>query len=178
MGDSLTTIIAIFLAAILMFVFPLMSLSERTDDMSELSVKSATDEFVNDIKTTGKITLDKYEKYLQKITATGNTFDVEMKLYNLDENPGVKLTQAEMTKIGENLYYVEYTTQIQNKLTATNGTGSIKLKEGDMITVTVRNTNLTIAQLLRNFFYRIAGDNSYPIAAERTAIITVNGSSD
>ena len=29
MGDSLITIIAIFLAAILMFVFPLMSLSER-----------------------------------------------------------------------------------------------------------------------------------------------------
>ena len=35
MGDSLITIIAIFLAAILMFVFPLMSLSERTDDISQ-----------------------------------------------------------------------------------------------------------------------------------------------
>ena len=38
MGDSLITIIAIFLAAILMFLFPLMSLSERTDDISELAV--------------------------------------------------------------------------------------------------------------------------------------------
>ncbi len=38
MGDSLITIIAIFLAAILMFVFPLMSLSERTDDISQLAV--------------------------------------------------------------------------------------------------------------------------------------------
>ena len=35
MGDSLITIIAIFLAAILMFVYPLMSLSERTDDISQ-----------------------------------------------------------------------------------------------------------------------------------------------
>ena len=32
MGDTLITVIAIFLAAILMFVFPLMALSERTDD--------------------------------------------------------------------------------------------------------------------------------------------------
>mgnify|MGYP001065037120 CR=1 FL=1 len=32
MGDSFVTIIAIFLAAILMFIFPLMSISERTDD--------------------------------------------------------------------------------------------------------------------------------------------------
>ena len=42
MGDSLITIIAIFLAAILMFVFPLMSLSERTDDISQLAVATAT----------------------------------------------------------------------------------------------------------------------------------------
>ena len=35
MGDSLMTIIAIFLAAILMFVFPLMSMSDRTDDISK-----------------------------------------------------------------------------------------------------------------------------------------------
>ena len=58
MGDSLITIIAIFLAAILMFVFPLMSLSERTDDISQLAVQTATTEFVDNIRTTGKITLD------------------------------------------------------------------------------------------------------------------------
>ena len=49
MGDSLITIIAIFLAAILMFVFPLMSLSERTDDISQLAVATATNEFVDKI---------------------------------------------------------------------------------------------------------------------------------
>ena len=46
MGDSLITIVAIFLAAILMFVFPLMSLSERTDNISQLSVQTTTTEFV------------------------------------------------------------------------------------------------------------------------------------
>ena len=47
MGDTLITVIAIFLAAILMFVFPLMALSERTDDMAQLSVQTATTEFVD-----------------------------------------------------------------------------------------------------------------------------------
>ena len=65
MGDSLITIIAIFLAAILMFVFPLMSMSERTDDVSQLAVQTATTEFVDTIRTTGKITLDNYDKYIQ-----------------------------------------------------------------------------------------------------------------
>ena len=116
MGDSLITIIAIFLAAILMFVFPLMSLSERTDDISELAVQTATNEFVDNIRTTGKITLADYEKYLQTINATGNSFEIEMKVQQLDENPGVKVTQAEMTKIGENVYYNKYTSQIKEEL--------------------------------------------------------------
>ena len=41
MGDSLMTIIAILLAAVLMFVFPLMSMSDRSDDISQLSVKNS-----------------------------------------------------------------------------------------------------------------------------------------
>lgn len=173
MGDSLITIIAIFLAAILMFVFPLMSLSERTDDISELAVQTATSEFVDDIRTTGKITLDKYEKFVQTINSTGNSFEVEMKVQQLDENPGVKVTQAEMTKIGENVYYTKYTTQVEEEL---NSTGKMKLKEGDMVSVTVKNTNQTMAQLLRNFFYQVTGNDSYQIAASHGGVVAVNGS--
>ena len=55
MGDSLITIIAIFLAAILMFIFPLMSVSERNDDIAQLSVQTATAEFVDNVRTKGKI---------------------------------------------------------------------------------------------------------------------------
>ena len=62
MGDSIITIIAIFLAAILMFIFPLMALSERSDDISQLSVQTATPELLDDIRATRKLTLEKYEK--------------------------------------------------------------------------------------------------------------------
>ena len=123
LGDSVITIVAIFLGAVLMFVFPLMSLSERTDDMSQLAVQNATDEFVDKVRTTGKITLDEYERYLQTITATGNSFEAEIIVYQLDENPGVKVTQAEMTKIGENVYYNKYTSQVEEEL---NKTGRMK----------------------------------------------------
>ena len=173
MGDSLITVVAIFLAAILMFIFPLMSLAERTDDISQLAVQTATIEFVDDIRTTGKMTLDDYEAYLGELNSTGNSFDVEMLIQQLDENPGVKTTQAEATKIGENLYYNIYTTQIMDQL---NKTGRITLKEGDIITVTVKNTNQTISQMLRNFFYAISGNNSYEIAGQHSGIVSVNGS--
>ena len=50
-----------------------------------------------------------------------------------------------------------------------------KLKEGDMIAVTVKNSNKTIAQMLKGFFYSITGNNSYQIAASKTTMITANG---
>ncbi len=173
MGDSLITVVAIFLAAILMFVFPLMSLAERTDDISELAVQTATTEFVDDVRTTGKMTLEDYEAYLSEISATGNSFDVEILIQQLDENPGKKTTQADSTKIGENLYYNIYTTQVEEQLDAT---GRITLKEGDLITVTAKNTNQTISQMLRNFFYMISGNDSYQIAGQHSGVVSVNGS--
>lgn len=173
MGESLTTIVAIFLAAVLMFIFPLMSLSDRTDNISQLAVQTATTEFVDKIRTTGKMTQDDYGKYISTLVATGNSFDVEMMIQQLDENPGQKVTQAEVTKIGENLYYNKYTSQIENELAKPNG--RILLKEGDIVTVSVKNTNQTIAQLLRNFFYVVSGDNLYQMAGQHSGVVAVNG---
>ena len=63
MGDSLITIIAIVLAAILMFVFPLMSMADRTDDMSQLTVQTATTEFVDNVRATRKLTISDYSAF-------------------------------------------------------------------------------------------------------------------
>lgn len=172
MGDSLITIVAIFLAAVLMFVFPLMSMSERTDDVSQLAVQTATTDFVDKVRTTGKLTLEDYDKYVSTLGATGNTYDVDIELQLLDENPGVKTTQAEMTKIGENLYYSFYTSQVEEML---NDNARITLKEGDRIAVTAKNTNQTISQILKNFFYQIAGNDTYLITAQHSGIVTATG---
>ena len=171
MGDSIITIVAIFLAAILMFIFPLMSLSERSDDIAQLSVQTTTAEFVDNIRATGKLTLDDYDKFLNTLTATGNSFDVDIQIQKLDENPGVKVTQGQKDKIGENIYYSVYTSQIMDELNANN---EIKLKEGDIVSVTVKNTNKTLSQLLRNFFYRVSGNDTYQISAQHGGIVMVN----
>ena len=177
MGDSIITIVAIFLAAILMFIFPLMSLSERSDDIAQLSVQTTTAEFVDNIRATGKLTLDDYDKFLNtynlniEYDKTGNSFDVDIQIQKLDENPGVKVTQGQKDKIGENIYYSVYTSQIMDELNANN---EIKLKEGDIVSVTVKNTNKTISQLLRNFFYRVSGNDTYQISAQHGGIVMVN----
>ena len=174
MGDTLITIVAIFLAAILMFVFPLMSMSERTDDVSEITVQTATRDFVDKVRTTGKLTLDDYDQYVRTISSTGNSFDVDIEIQFLDENPGVKATQAEMTKIGENLYYSYYTSQVEQMLND-NKNKTIYLRQGDRVSVKATNTNKTISQILKEFFYQIAGNDTYRIDAQHAGIVTANG---
>ena len=176
MGDTLITVIAIVLAAVLMFVFPLMTMSDRTDDVSQLSVETATTDFVDDVRTTGKLTMDKYSKFVENISATGNSYDVEMELQVLDENPGKKTTQAESTKIGENVYYTMYTSQILDQINPSSGvTKTLALKEGDIFSTSVKNTNATLSQQLKNFFYTVTGNDTYTIAAEHGGIVTANG---
>lgn len=175
MGDTLITVVAIFLAAVLMFVFPLMSISERNDDISQLSVLTATVEFVDHIRSTGKITLAEYDKYLQTLAATGNSYDVEMTVKILDENPGKKAAEADIDKIGENIYYSVYTSQIVSEIEDTKNKNQKLLKEGDIVSVTAKNTNTTIAQLLKNFFYSIAGNDTYSIEASHSGFVMTNG---
>ena len=175
MGDTLITVIAIVLAAVLMFVFPLMTMSDRTDDISQLSVETATTDFVDDVRTTGKLTMDKYSSFVEQLSATGNSYDVEMQVQVLDENPGKKTAQTTYEKIGENVYYTEYTTQIMEDLNDSTNNNTKYLKEGDIVSVNVKNTNTTISQLLRNFFYRVTGNDSATIGASNGGIVTVNG---
>ena len=174
MSDSLITVVAIFLAAVLMFVFPLLAMSDRTDDVTQLAVETATTEFVDEIRNTGKITEEKYSNFIQNIGATGNTYNVEMEAQILDENPGKKTTQVEGDKIGENVYYSVYTSQIEDVFEP-DGNQTYKLKEGDIVSVKVKNTNETLAQQLKNFFYSVTGNDTYTIAAEHAGIVTATG---
>lgn len=175
MGDSTITIIAIFLAAILMFVFPLMAMSDRNDDVSQLSVQTLTTEFVDNIRTTGRLTEVNYAKYVEQLAATGNSYDVELEAQILDENPGKKATQTDTTKIGENVYYNLYTSQILEQLNDSTHNGTIAFKEGDIISASAKNTNVTISQQLKNAFYRVTGNDTYQISAKHAGIVTVNG---
>ena len=176
MSDTLITVIAIALAAILMFIFPLMTMSDRTDDVAQLTVETATTEFVDNVRTTGKITPENYDSFVQSINSTGNTYDVEIEVKVLDENEEKKGTQTNRTKIGENVYYSIYTSQILEVVSPDNGTPkTYGLKEGDIISVKVRNTNLTLSQQLKNFFYTVTGNNTYTIAAEHAGIVNATG---
>ena len=164
MGNSATTIIAIILAAILMFVFPLMTMADKTDDTVKLTVQTATTNFTNQVRNTGYLSQEDYDKFLLTLSSTNNSYDVELVVQKLDENPAKKAGGVNV-QIGDNVYYTMYTTQVLDSL-------PLSLKEGDIISVTVKNTNKTIANQLRNFMFKVTGNESKAITAQSSGIIT------
>ena len=172
MSDSLITVIAIMLTAVLLLVLPVMTMADRADDISKTDVETMTSNFVNEIRTIGKLTFEKYNKFVEELTSTGNTYDIEMEFKILDENPGKKTLTLQSDKIGENAYYSVYTSQIEEVL---NNNKNYNLKEGDMFSVSVKNTNQTLAQQLKNFFYTVVGNDTYTIAASHGGMVTATG---
>ena len=172
MGDSLGTIFVIFITAVLLFIFPLMSLADRTDDISQMSVQAATTEFVDKVRTTGVLTMDDYSAFEQRITSTGTAYNIELGAQFTDENTGKKTTQANSSKLGENEYVGQYNSQL---MTTLKDQGKVVFKEGDIFSASVRNRSSTIAQQLKNFFYSVTGNDIYTIAAEHSGYVTANG---
>ena len=173
MQNSTSTIIALFVAAVFLFVVPLVTLTERNDNVVQENVKLIVEEFVTDIKNTGKLTNAKLQDFENRLAATGNTYNIEMELQILDENPGKKTTQANYKKIGENVYYSEYTTQIFDRLKEPNAV--ISLKEGDFIYVGVTNQNSTAAQTLKSSFLSFSNAGEHVISANSSGMVNANG---
>ena len=130
---------------------PLITMTQKTDDISTLAVQTAATEFANKVRTTGKLNEDDYTKLEETIGATGNSYEIEMEIHINDENAGKKVTQAQKDKI--------------NKLSDTK---SFKLSEGYEFYVKVTNTNTTL--------YEQLSGNENPIVAQAGGLVTANGS--
>lgn len=173
MSDTLITVVAIVLAAVLIFVVPVITMADRFDETAQANVEAITSEFVEEIRATGKLTQEKYNKFLENLSSTGYTYDVNMEFKIQDENPGKKTTQTTNDKIGENVSYSVYTSQIEEELEK-NKDHTYTLKQGDFISVTIRNTNLTLAQQMKDFVYKIVGNDNYTIVTTQGGLVQAN----
>lgn len=163
-GNVAVTIIVIFTATIIMFIFPLMTMADKKDDVTQLTVQQAVTETVNQIRTTGYFSQEMYDNLILTLAATQNTYKVEMVVQKLDANPAAK-TVGETVAIGDNVYYVMYTAQVEESL-------PLQLSEGDIISISAENTNATISNQLRNWAYKVTGQGEGNIAAKETGIVT------
>lgn len=181
MDDTVVTIIGIIVASIIMFVTPLILIADRSDDISQLVAQTATSEFVNEVVKTGKITLDNYQRFISSLQSSGNTYDVDLEVKILDETTSKIATDSNPRTVGNNTYYSIFTSQVEEKLglsaqiVENNRTGQIIFKQGDLISVTVKNNSQTLSQILKSFYNTATSGDLQIIAASSSGTINING---
>ena len=159
MKDTLSMIVAVIFLVILLVLLPLYNYFERQDDMSyNLALKTVT-MFVDEVTQNGYIDQNMYDKFIQRLGTTGNSYDIQIeaqkKILTIDPN-NISPDDGKETYIEQ--YKSYYNKDIFNDETGKTSNiidkdNSLKndiffLDVGDKFYVTVKNTNTTMASAL------------------------------
>lgn len=174
MSDTLMTIIGIVVAVVLMFILPLVIMTDKNDEIAQTVVEVAVSDFVETITNQGEITEFDYSKLVQRISSTGNAYDIQIEAQIIDDNSRRATSTLDSSKTGDYKYYSIYTNAIMDKL---EQDGVFELKKDDYVIVNIKNTNTTLGTQFKNAFYRLTGKDAYTIATSSAGIV-VNSKSN
>ena len=153
MGDSLSVIFATIVAAIIMFLFPMLDTWERQDDLSYMAAYTAVVDMVDAVRNTGRLTEDMYSDLVSAITTTGNRFKVQMEHREYVIVPkGVPNADGSYNDY-EMVYITHYTDDILAYLTNPSSGEYTEFNKGDFFYVSIKNTNKTQATMMKQNLY-------------------------
>ena len=173
MSDTLMTIIGIVAAVVLMFILPLVIMTDKNDEIAQTVVEVAVSDFVETITNQGEITEFDYSRLVQRISATGNAYDIQIEAQIIDDNPRRVTSTFDSSQTGDYKYYSVYTNTIMDKI---EQDGAFELKKDDYIIVNVKNTNITLGTQFKNIFYRLTGKNTSTIGTSSAALVVNDNS--
>lgn len=159
--NSLSKILALILAILLLYIFPLDNSALQQDDISYMVAYKATTTFADSVRDKGYITPKMYNDFFEELHSTGNTYEISLVHSHKTYDPNYdNMTDPNNPQFlgGFSLNYEEsYNAQIMSVMFPDNTKKTddlsrwYKLSKGDFFTVKVRNTNRTSAQVIRDF---------------------------
>lgn len=151
MEETFSKVIALILAVILLYIFPVENLLARQDDITKIFVLNETAKFVDSVRNLGYITPLMYNQFQQVLSSTGNEYDVFMEHRHLSDDP-VYIDPMDETSFQHDIRtneYVYYTEQILDCLfpltAAPVEDRRYYMSKGDYFSVYVCNKNKTAA---------------------------------
>lgn len=131
MTDMFSKLVALLILLFAAFFVPILNVAIEADKTSQSTVDTAVNEFVNNARTSGKITAKEYEKMARKINAVQNGCDIQItysKLCTMSDGNG-----------GVYTYYDDH--NIMEILDIIWNGENITMEKGDKINVMVQNSS-------------------------------------
>ncbi|MGL5381764.1 hypothetical protein [Clostridium sp.] len=148
--NVLSNVVAIIVAVVIMFGYPILDNFQRIDDISQVVVLSETTEFVDSVRALGYITREMYTEFNGQLTATGNVYRIQMEHYRKKYDPIYDESNVFQGSYETNYQYI-HNDDILQKLT---DDGVYYFSQEDMFNVKVHNINKTVATRLQDMIYK------------------------
>ena len=159
--EALWKILAFILAVILLFVAPLITLYDRQDAITYSVVFSAVSEFSDVTRELGVVREQNLHQLLGTLSATGNTYDVQLEHYKK-----VYVPIYDPAGVFMDDYYTSYEGVFNTDIYAVlNSVDSYPMNAGDLFFIQIENTSKTRSQVAKSLLFNISGD--YPTIVVR-----------
>ncbi|MEW4371682.1 hypothetical protein [Paenibacillus kandeliae] len=158
MSNAILKIFAALLAVLLMGIWPIYTAYSSQDSNSQIIVLNTVTKFVDSVRDKGYITPEMYQQFEDQLYLTGNTYDIQMEHQHKRYDPVYNDDGSfqDSYQVNDEGYY---NSQIRAKLFPA-GNDNIhdparmyKLAAGDYFSVTVKNTNRTMATLMGDLLF-------------------------
>ncbi|MBS6559088.1 MAG: hypothetical protein KH355_02300 [Clostridiales bacterium] len=149
--ESFGKVISFFLITIILFIAPVYYMAIKQDSISQNYINKETADFVNTIRNTGSISKDTYNRFIKKLDATGNIYEIEIEHQHLVVNPVVD-DNGNTTEEISSSYSSTYEDDIFKELF--EGSGTYHFNKDDYVSVIVRNKNKTLATRVQEIVYQ------------------------
>lgn len=181
--STTSTILLIVVTGVAIFVIPLGALTSRIDKVTQEKWEAIIEESLIEATSTAILTGEWYQNLENRLSATGVIPEIELQVYMIDENPGMKTAQSNYKKIGENAYVIFFKTQllpmmgikVDDNIPITPN-GKVILTEGSIVSISAKNASSTSAQSQQSAFFNVSNSDEYVISVTDSKMVTVNGS--
>lgn len=147
MGNTIGKVFVILLAALLLFIYPLLNMFEQQEKTSRLFVFTETTAFVDAVRNIGYLSPQMYEEFMEKLSATNNLYDIfiEHRHRRYDPIYGDPMNPATFEEDFAINYEAYYTQEVMSVLFPESGNGaSYEFSSEDYFLVRVSNKNKTL----------------------------------
>lgn len=159
MTDGLSKFIGIFIAVLLLFIYPMLHMADHQEESARILVLNAVTKYVDSVRDKGYVDQEMYDAFLLELAVTGPAYDVNMThrhqvfipIYGDITDPSSFTGEVEVIYEG---YFHDEIVQ------ALEVSGVYYMSKDDYFDVEVVNSTSTMATKIKSFVFGRALDTA------------------
>ncbi|MGB4658235.1 MAG: hypothetical protein WBI07_03525, partial [Mobilitalea sp.] len=117
-SDFFEDILSVFIAILIIFLFPLLYFTQKQDSLIQTMVSIKTEKLLDEVTGKGYLTKERYDEFLRDLSSTGLMYEIALEHEQKSYEPEYRFRTAEEIIEGQNSAYAGKNTYTYNEVTS------------------------------------------------------------